>query len=259
MAFLELNGGRTHYELSGASAGRVLMFSNSLGTNLGMWDLQAAELAASFRILRYDTRGHGQSEATPGPYTIERLADDVLALLDQLGIRRVNFCGLSMGGIIGMLLALRAPERLEKLVLCNTAATIGSAETWNARIAAVRRGGIEAVADAVLERWYTAGFRAADPAAIAATRAMLVSTPVEGYASCCAALRDADLREVIAGIGVPTLIVVGAHDPVTTLADGRFMAERIKGSKCVELPAAHLSNIEAADAFTMELSGFLKG
>jgi 3-oxoadipate enol-lactonase len=259
MPLVELNGAQTYYELFGRGQGPVLMFSNSLGTNLGMWDWQASAFSGSFRILRYDTRGHGQSEATPGPYSIEQLAEDVLALLEHLKIGRVSYCGLSMGGVIGMVLALRIPERLERLVLCNTSPKIGAAEMWNARIATVRKSGMEGVADSVLERWYTARFRAASPAAVAATRKMLVSTPVEGYAGCCAAIRDMDLREGIAGIAVGTLIIAGSHDPVTPPADGRFMAGRIPGSTYVELAAAHLSNIEAAETFTTAMFGFLRG
>jgi 3-oxoadipate enol-lactonase len=259
MPLLELNGARVHYELSGPGATDVLVFSNSLGTNLSMWDGQVAALSQSFRILRYDTRGHGQSPVTPGPYTIEQLTDDVVALLDQLRLERVRFCGLSMGGMIGMALALRTPQRLRQLILCSTAPKIGSAEIWNARIETVRRGGMAAVVDAVLERWYTPPFRASAPQAIAATRSMLLTTPAEGYGACCAALRDADLRDRIADITVPTLIIAGSLDPVTTPADGRFMTAKIKGSKYVELPAAHLSNIEAADAFTSEVQAFLRG
>ena len=259
MAFLDRNGEGIWYELSGKDGAPVLVFSNSLGTNLGMWDGQVAALSNHFRIVRYDTRGHGRSGAPRGPYTIESLAGDLLALLDHLQLNRFNFCGLSMGGMIGMWLGLHAAKRVEKLVLCNTAPKIGSMETWNARIASVRRDGMEGIADAVLERWFTASFRAKDPAAVAATRVMLKNTPVEGYAGCCMAIRDTNLRAEIARIGSPTLIIAGSHDPVTSPADGQLMAERIPGSKFVELPAAHLSNIEASEAFTMELSTFLKG
>jgi 3-oxoadipate enol-lactonase len=259
MPILEVNGAQTYYELSGRGDLPTLVFSNSLGTHLGMWDPQVGALSNAWRILRYDTRGHGRTAATPGPYTIDQLTDDVVKLLDRLDLERVSCCGLSMGGMIGMALALRAPDRLRKLVLCNTSPKIGSAETWNMRITAVENGGMSAVADVVLERWYTASFRSTAPAAVQATREMLLNTSPEGYASCCAAIRDMDQREAISGIHVPTLIIAGAHDPVTTVAEGRFMAERIQGSKCVELPAAHLSNIEAADAFTKELTVFLNG
>jgi 3-oxoadipate enol-lactonase len=222
-----------------------------------MWDLQATHLSRSFRVLRYDGRGHGRSSIIPGPYSIEGLAQDVLSVLDASGIDRTDFCGLSLGGLIGMWLAGHAPTRLGKLVLSNTAPKIGSAEQWNARIAAVRKGGMPAIVDAVLERWYTADFRLGSPAAIEATRKSLLQTSTEGYVSSCAALRDADLRQAISTIQVPTLIIAGIYDPATTTADGRFMADRIRGSTYVELPAAHLSNIEACDAFTMELAKFL--
>ena len=258
MPFVELNDARIYYELSGPSAAPVVVFSNSLGTDLAMWDSQAATLSQVFRILRYDTRGHGRSSVTLGPYTLHQLADDVVGLIDKLELERVHFCGLSIGGMTGMALALRAAQRLRKVVLCNTAAKIGPPEIWNARIEAVRKGGMQSVVPGILERWYTAAFRSASPEAVESTRRTLLSTPVEGYAGCCAALRDADLRNEVAGIQVPVLIIAGAHDPATTPADGRFLAERIAGSRYAELQAAHLSNIEASDAFTMELSAFLK-
>lgn len=258
MPFLDVNDVRIRYEWSGSETAPVLVFSNSLGTDLAMWDAQAASLSRDFRILRYDTRGHGRSSVMPGPHTMNQLADDVVGLLDKLELEHVHFCGLSIGGLTGMSLALRAPQRLRRVVLCNTAAKIGSREIWNARIDAVHKGGMAAVVPGILERWYTAEFRSASPEAVESTRRMLLNTPVEGYTGCCAALRDADLRNEIAGIRLPVLIIAGAHDPATTPADGRFLAERIAGTRYVELRAAHLSNIEASDAFTKELSAFLK-
>ena len=258
MPFLEANDAQMHYDLSGPASAPVLVFSNSLGTNIKMWTPQVEALGERYRILRYDTRGHGQSAVTPGPYRISQLADDVLGLLDRLGIEKVSFCGLSMGGMVGMTLALRVPERIRKVVLCCTAAKLGSTETWNARITAVQKGGMAAVTDAVLERWYTLPFRATAPEQIQQTKQMLLSTPPEGYVANCEAIRDEDLRERIARIQIPTLILMGKDDPVVPLADGRFMAERIRGSQYVELPAAHLANIEASDAFTKELATFLE-
>ena len=258
MNFLQLHDARIHYELSGPEQRPALMFSNSLGTNISMWDRQMPALSRDLRILRYDTRGHGQSSATPGPYTIDQLARDVLAILDHLGIERVHFCGLSMGGMIGMSLALDAPERLSKLVLCSTAPKLGTAEQWNARIDTVRKQGMQGVVNGVLERWYTPNFRATSPPALESTRQMLLTTPVEGYAANCAAIRDTDLRGQISRIRVPTLIITGAHDPVAPPEDGHFMEQHIPGAQYRELPAAHLSNIEAAEAFTMELSSFLQ-
>lgn len=258
MPMLELSDARLHYEISGPEQAPVLVLSNSLGTNLAMWEPQMAALANEFRILRYDTRGHGRSSVSLGPYTIDQLADDVIDLLNELGIRQVDFCGLSMGGMIGMSLAMKAPQRLRKLALCNTAPKIASADIWNTRIATVRQGGMNAVVDGVLQRWFTPGFRATSPPAIASTRQMLLATQVEGYAACCAAIRDMDARDSIASVRLPTLVVAGSGDPVTPPADCRHMAEQISGARYVELPAAHLSNVEAADAFTITLTKFLK-
>jgi len=258
MSFLELNDSLIYYELSGSEQGPVLMFSNSLGTNISMWDPQMPFLARNFRILRYDTRGHGQSSASPGSYATDHLAGDVLTLLDQLRIDRVHFCGLSMGGMIGMLLAMQSPHRLRKLVLCNTAPKIGSLEQWNARIDTVGKQGMQGVVDGVLDRWFTPRFRAASPSAIEFTKQMLLTTPAEGYIGCCAAIRDTDLRDAISRIHAPTLIISGTHDPVAPPVDGHFMEQHISGAQYKELPAAHLSNIEAAEAFTMEVSNFLQ-
>ena len=257
MPYLEVEAGRIYYEVSGPEGAPAVIFSNSLGTDLAMWNAQAASLSRTRRVVRYDTRGHGRSTATAGPYSIAGLARDVLLLLDSLKISRTDFCGLSMGGMTGMWLAAHVPLRLGKVVLSNTAPKIGWAESWNARIDAVQRGGMRAVVEAVLERWYTPAFRSESPDAVEATRKTLLATPPEGYTACCAAIRDADLGEMISTIQSPTMVIVGTHDPVATPADARFMTERIPGSKYVELPAAHLSNIEAAEAFTMELYRFL--
>ena len=257
MPFLELKDIRIYYEISGPGNAPVLLFSNSLGTNLAMWDPQMDSFSKDFRVLRYDTRGHGKATTSPGLYTIDQLADDVLGVLDKLSIQQVHFCGLSMGGMIGMSLSLRAPQRLRKLVLCSTAPKIGSPEIWNTRIETVQKSGMAAVVDGVLERWFTAQFRANSRAAIERTRSMLLRTDVAGYAATCAAIRDYDAREAIRKIEKPTLILSATYDPVTPPMDGHFMAERIRGSQYKELPAAHLSNIEVAEAFTMELSNFL--
>jgi 3-oxoadipate enol-lactonase len=257
MSFVQLEDLRVHYALSGAAGAPVVVLSNSLGANFSMWDPQVLALESHFRILRYDTRGHGKSSVTPSPYSVELLARDVLALLDALGLDRVHFCGLSMGGMIGMWLGVNAAERLGKLVLCSTAAKIGTAETWNARIDAVRTGGMKAVAPAVLERWFTPEFRARSPQVVSSVRQMLETTPLEGYMACCAAVRDADQRETLSSIRAPSLVLMGAHDPATTPADGRFLVERIPGARYVELPTAHLSNLEAPEQFSSELIRFL--
>lgn len=257
MHILKSGEARIHYVLEGQGGSSVLVFSNSLGANYSMWDPQAREFRKKLGVLRYDTRGHGQSPPTPGPYSIELLGRDVLAMLDALDLDRVHFCGLSMGGMIGMWLALNAPGRLNKLVLSNTAAKIGTPEAWNARIEAVQKNGMKSVASAILERWLTPAFRQKAPETIASILKMLEDTNPEGYVACCAAVRDFDCREQLGQIRTPTLVIAGAHDPATPTADGRFLAQHIPGARYVELNAAHLSNIEAQDRFNNELAAFL--
>jgi 3-oxoadipate enol-lactonase len=250
---------RFNCRLDGPERAPLVVLSNSLGTNLSMWEEQMPKLTRRFRVLRYDMRGHGASSVTPGPYTVAQLGRDVLGLLEAIKVSRVHFCGLSLGGMIGMWLALNAPERIDRLVLANTAPQIGSAEMWNTRIESVHKGGLEAIADGVMERWFSRGFRDRKPEAVARMRAMLTSTSPDGYVAACAAVRDMDQRDVIRAIRQPTLIVAGTHDASTPPAEGRKMAEAIAGARYVELDAAHISNIEAADPFTAELTGFLPG
>lgn len=256
MPFVDVGELKTHYALTGDKE-PVLVFSNSLGTDFSMWDPQMAELQRCFRILRYDTRGHGQSSVTPGDYTIEQLGRDVLGLLDSLHLDCVHFCGLSMGGMIGMWLGVHAPNRLHRLVLSNTAARIGTKEMWNARIATARKDGMKPVAAAVIERWFTPGFRASSPEEVARAQRMLENAPPEGYAACCAAIRDMDQREAVAQITTPTLVIYGGSDPVTPASDAQFLTDRIRGALKVELAAAHLSNVEQVDAFTEAVGNFL--
>lgn len=258
MPTLTLQDVNIHYDLSGPGRAPVLLFSNSLGTSLAMWDPQMPELSRNYRTLRYDLRGHGQSQVTPGPYTIPQLAADVLHLLDALNIDKVDFCGLSMSGMIGMELALHAPHRLRKVIVCNTAPKLGTSAAWNTRIQNVQSGGMKAVADAVIERWFTPEFRAASSAVVESTRQMLLNTPPEGYAASCAAIRDFDATNTISAIRVPTLIIHGTRDPVTAPDDGQKMDAAIPGAQLVNLPVAHMSNIEAAPAFTMAVAKFLQ-
>ncbi|MFZ0038874.1 MAG: 3-oxoadipate enol-lactonase [Candidatus Acidiferrales bacterium] len=246
-----------NYTLTGRADAPTLVFSNSLGANLSMWDPQMPELEKQFRVLRCDTRGEGKSSVTTGPYTIDQLAGDVLRLMDHLGIVRANFCGLSMGGMIGMWIALNAEKRLSKVVLCNTAAKIGTAEMWNARIENVRKGGMAAVSAAVCGRWFTPAFRASSPEIFAGAQRMIESMPPEGYAACCAAVRDYDARERVGQFRVPTLVIAGNQDAATPPADGRSLADSIPGARYVELNASHISNIEASEQFTSELIRFL--
>jgi 3-oxoadipate enol-lactonase len=257
MPVLKSGDARIHYALEGQSGAPVLVFSNSLGANQSMWNPQVHEFHKKFQVLRYDTRGHGQSSSTPGPYSIEQLAKDVVALLDALHLDRVHFCGLSMGGMIGMWLGTNAPERLNKLVLCNTGAKIGTPEGWNARIEAVRKNGMKSIAPAVVERWFTPAFRQKSPATISNILKVIEETNADGYSACCAAVRDADFREQLSSMRAPTLVISGAHDPATPPADGRFLTQHIPGARYVELNTAHLSNIEDHERFNTELAAFL--
>jgi len=257
MPIVKSGEARIHYALEGQSGTPVLVFSNSLGTDYSMWDPQVPEFRKKLRVLRYDTRGHGQSSLTPGPYSIEQLGKDVLALLDALDLDRVHFCGLSMGGMIGMWLGANEPERLNKLVLCNTAAKIGTPEGWNVRIEAVRKSGMKSVASAVIERWFSQAFREKTPTTISSILKMLEDANPEGYAACCAAVRDFDFREHLSRIRIPVLVIAGAHDPATPPADGHFLADQIPGARYAELNAAHLSNIEDQGRFNREVTAFL--
>lgn len=257
MSMLDTGTGKLHYQIEGVSEAPLLVLSNSLGTTLDMWSPQMPALLEHFRVLRYDTRGHGQSEVTPGPYTIAQLGADVVALLNHLQIERAHFCGLSMGGMTGMWLGIHASDRIDKLVLCNTSAAIGVPEMWNARIAQVRQDGMQSVIPAVLQRWFTADFLSHAPAQVERVKAMLASTSVEGYVANCAAVRDMDQRSALSQIKRPTLVIAGRHDMSTPPEHGEFIAKAIAGARYVELNAAHLSNWEVAQSFTQQLLTFL--
>jgi 3-oxoadipate enol-lactonase len=258
MTFTQISGARFHYRLDGAADAPIIVLSNSLGTNLAMWDAQIPALAQKYRVLRFDSRGHGLSEVAPGPYTIAGLAQDVVGLLDALQIPTAHYCGISVSGLIGQWLGIHAAKRFKSLTLCNTAARIGTADGWNTRIAAVKDGGIAPIANGVVARWFTEDFAKRAPAQVEAARQMLLHTPPEGYAATCAALRDEDLREAISRVSLPTLVISGTHDTATPPVDGRFVAEKIPGAQHLELNAAHLSNIEAAEPFTAALLNFLE-
>lgn len=259
MTHVTIDGCSIHYRIEGKQDAPVLMLSNSLGTDIDMWEPQMAAFTARFRVLRYDSRGHGRSDVSPAPYTIERLGRDALGLLDALGLSRVHFCGLSKGGMVGMWLGANTTGRIERIVLCNTSARLGLPALWNDRIREVREGGMAALTDAVLERWFTASFRAAAPEKTAPVRRMLLATPPEGYIACCAAVRDMDQTETIRAIRAPTLVIAGAQDPATPPDHGALIAGRIPGARMLTLDAAHLSNIEAAQAYNDAVLGFLGG
>ena len=262
MAFVQLAEGELHYQLDGPANAPVLVLSNSLGTDLQMWDAQIAAFSKHFRVLRFDTRGHGKSLVTPGPYSIEQLGHDVLALLDALHIDKAHFCGLSMGGLIGQWLGIHAGERLNKLVVCNTAAKIGDPSIWNPRIETVLRDGAAAMValrDASIARWFTADFAEANPAAAKQITDMLAATSPQGYAAKCAAVRDADFRDQLSSIKVPLLVIAGTEDAVTPPSGGHFIQEQVQGAEYAEFYAAHLSNVQAGDAFSDRVLAFLLG
>jgi 3-oxoadipate enol-lactonase len=236
------------YDVHGAADAPVLVLGGSLGTNRDMWQPQLAKVRRDFRVLRFDHRGHGRSPVPPGPYTIDDLGTDVLALLDRQGMERVSYCGLSLGGMVGIWLAAHAPERIERLGLLCTAAYLPPAQGWLDRAAQVRADGTGSIADAVLARWFTAPFRATQPGPMAAFRAMLSGTPAEGYAGCCEAIAAMDLRPVLARISAPTLVIAGADDPATPPALAEEIIDGIgDGRVAVVDHAAHLASAERPD------------
>lgn len=240
-----------HHTLEGPEDAPVLVASNSLGTTLRMWDDQAHALLERFRLLRYDHRGHGSSPVPTGPYKIDDLGRDILTLLDRLEVEHFSFCGLSVGGAVGMWLASEVPERVERLVLCCTAARFAPPEQWDERAETVRADGVGAIADAVLERWFTTPFRKSHPEVIEWAGGMLRNTPAEGYAGCCEAIRDADLRSRLGAIRAPTLVVAGADDPAAPPEEAQLIRGSIPGARLVVVEqAAHLANVEQSEAIT---------
>lgn len=243
--YLDLPRVRLHYRLEGPPDAPVVVLSSSLGTDLGMWDGVAQVLAGSLRVLRYDTRGHGGSATPPGPWSIADLAGDVVALLDALEIPTASFCGLSLGGMTGMWLATHHPQRLERLVLCCTSAQLGPAQAWRDRAAAVRAGGMRAVAEPVVARWFTEGFPAAHRGELDRVRVMLLSSDPEGYARCCEAIAEMDQRADLASVAAPTLVLGGLEDQATPPEHSRLIAQAVPGARLVLLPgAAHLAVVE---------------
>jgi 3-oxoadipate enol-lactonase len=257
MTYVDVDDVRLHVRTDGDPARPCIVLSNSLGTDLSMWDPQAAALARDYHVLRYDTRGHGLSGRGTAPVTLERLGRDVVGLLDALAIPRAHFCGISMGGMTGQWLGIHAPRRLDKLVLANTAARIGTLETWTARAGQVRAGGMDGVADGAAARWFTPAFLAREPHVVARMIARLREQDPEGYAACCDALAAADLRTTVGTVAVQTLVIAGAADPVTTVADAGWMRDRIPGACLVALAASHISSIEVEPQFTSALAAFL--
>ena len=253
------NNVHLHYQIEGTIGAPFLILSNSLGTSLEIWAPQMPMLLDHFRVLRYDTRGHGQSGVPDGPYSIADMGNDVIALMDHLGIARAHFCGISMGGMIGIWLAANHPGRIDRLVLSNTAALLGPPTLWDARIQQVQQGGMGAIVPAVVERWFTRDFQSHAVRQVNAVRDMLLQTPDAGYIASCQAVRDADMRDSLPHIHTPTLVIGGKLDKATSAAQSRQLAEHIDASLYVELNAAHLSNWEVAQGFTRQVIEFLLG
>lgn len=255
--YVEVESGRLACTIEGPKDAPVLLLSNSLGTTRDLWTPQIAAFAGAFRVVRYDTRGHGQSVAPAGDYTLDRLGADALAVLDAVGAARAHVCGVSLGGLIAMWLGIHAPARVDRIIVGNTAAKIGTRETWETRVNVVQTRGMAAVAEASLARWFTDGFRERQPAAVRGIQEMVAGCPAQGYIGGCGALREADLRDAIGGIAAPTLVITGTHDPVTPPADAQFLGAGIANASVLLLDAAHLSNVEQAAAFTDAVSDFL--
>lgn len=249
----------THYKIEGTPNSPVLVFSNSLGTDMRMWDRVVPFLLPYFRIVRYDTRGLGQSEITPEPYSVAQLGQDVIALLDELGLEKVHFCGLSIGGQIGQYLGIHHGDRLNKLVLCNTAAQIGTHEAWNSRIELIQEKGINAIWEATKKVWFRDSFIQNNSALMDSLESMFLSNNVLGYSNCCEAVRDANFRNDLKKIEKETLVITGDEDPATTVSDAEFIVEKIPNATLSVLPARHIPSIEQPELFANTLIEFLVG
>ncbi|MEQ1410717.1 3-oxoadipate enol-lactonase [Acinetobacter indicus] len=247
-----------NYQTFGDAVKPALVFSNSLGTNFKMWQPQIDHFQQNFFVICYDTRGHGASSAPQGPYTLDQLGQDVVNLLDHLNIEKATFCGISMGGLTGQWLAINKPERFSHVVVCNTAAKIGQEQAWNERAALVREQGLAPIASTAAGRWFTEPFIQSNAATVATLSNDLGAGSPEGYASCCEALAKADVREQLKDIQVPVFIVAGQQDPVTTVADGEFMQQRIANAELFEINASHISNIEQPEAFNQAVQAFIQ-
>ena len=258
MALANINGAKINYKLDGDQQLPVLVLSNSLTTDLRLWDEQITDFANHFRVLRYDNRGHGGSSSPSGEYSLDDVAGDALALLDHLEISKASLCGVSLGGMVGMWLGIHAPDRVDKLVLCNTSSNVAPAASWQARIDTVKKDGMASVTEAVLERFLSEHSRTSGSPKIELVTSMLVSCQVDGYAGCCAAIRDMSLTNELSRISNPTIVIAGELDPATPVSHSEVINERIIGSELhVIQGVAHLSNLEKPDEFNETVLGFL--
>jgi 3-oxoadipate enol-lactonase len=257
---IKANGIQMNYQLSGRENAPVVVLSHSLASSLAMWDPQMVSLEPHYRVLRYDTRGHGGSDAPKGAYTLDQLGDDAISLLNSLNIDLFHWVGLSMGGMIGQCLALKHADRIRSLALCDTAAIIPeeAQAVWQERMDTARDKGMPALVQETLERWFTLPYLSQNSHGVELIRNHFLATPVTGYIGCSEAIRDINYLEHLSEIKIPTLIMVGEDDPGTPVAASEAMHERISGSRLVVIPsAAHLSNIEQAEVFSSALIEFL--
>ncbi len=257
MPDIDADGCRLTWSAEGPTDAPALLLLDALGTTVDLWRPQIDHFAA-FRVVRFDTRGHGASDAPPGPYSLDRLGRDALAVLDAAAARRAYVCGVSLGGQTALWLAVHAPERVSGVVAANTGAKIGTTALWNQRIRDAETLGMRALVAPAIARWFTPRFRRTDPETVDRFRAMLGGCAAAGYAGCCAALRDADLRADLPRIECPTLVIVGADDHATPPAAGRAIREQVPGAELLALDAAHLANVERAGAFTAAVREFLR-
>lgn len=250
---------KTNYKIQGTPNSPVLMFSNSLGADLSMWDDLVPHLLPYFRVLQYDTRGHGQSELTPGPYNIATLGQDVIDLMDELKIEKVYFCGLSMGGLIGQWLGINHPDRLYKLIISNTDSKIGTVEGWNERIKTITKKGMSSIVDGTMEKWFTDSFHKTNPSRVAEMKQIFLANNVDGYNACCSAIGAADFREHIKKISLETLIITGDEDAVTNVAAAKKMQQEIPNAQVKVFNARHLPSTELPAYYSETLINFIVG
>ena len=250
---------KTNYKITGTPNSPVLAFSNSLGTDMGMWDELIPNLLPYFRVLQYDTRGHGESEITNDAYTIDLLGNDFIALLDALKIDKVYFCGLSMGGLIGQWLGINHSKRISKLILSNTDSKIGAVENWIDRIKMIQNEGMQSIIEGTMDRWFTADFRKNNPSRIAEIKSVFAKNSIVGYTNSCAAVRDADFRNDLQKITVETLVITGNEDAVTNVEQAELLVKAIPNASLKVIPACHLSATELPEVYTKVLIDFIVG
>jgi 3-oxoadipate enol-lactonase len=257
MPIAQSNGCPIHFEVEGDASKPVLMFCNSLGTTLHMWDGQMPEALKHFRVVRYDRRGHGKSGVPTGPYNMEMLGRDALAVMDAAGVDKINWCGLSMGGMVGMWLGANAPQRCNRLILSNTSAYFENKQIWNDRIATVKEKGLQSILQGTLERWFTKDFRERAPQQVQRIADMFTNTKLEGYIGCGQAVRDMDHREIIKKITAPTMVIAGKQDAGTTVEMAELIRKSIPGASMTLFDAAHIANFECGHDYTDAMLGFL--